>query len=154
MKSPPPQRPAEIPADYRASVSLGVRVALGGLAVGGLLLLATARTLEPDPRGFGTHEQLGFAPCWLQTWTGYACPSCGATTAWALAMRGQLREAVATNGAATLLALATPVVAGWLLVVAARGRWLVAQPTLPMVLTVGTVLMVVLLVDWCRRTFL
>ena len=36
--------------------------------------------LEPDPRGFGTHEQLGLPPCGLRTFFGRPCPACGITT--------------------------------------------------------------------------
>ncbi len=158
MTSPPlesrPNQPATNQADRRASVSPGMRIALGCAAVGAVLLLATARTLEPDPRGYGTHEQLGLSPCLFQTWTGYDCPACGATTAWAYATRGQMRAAFAANGGGTLLALAVPIVACWLLVVVAKGQWLIVRPTLPMVLTIGTAMMVVLLVDWCRRMLL
>ena len=47
----------------------------------GLTLLVTARNLEPDPRGFGTHEQLGLTPCYFQELTGHVCLLCGGTTA-------------------------------------------------------------------------
>lgn len=47
-------------------------------------LLLANRLLAPDPRGFGTHEQLGLQPCWpMQHW-GLPCPGCGVTTAVAL----------------------------------------------------------------------
>lgn len=52
----------------------------------GLVLLAL--TLHPDPRGFGTHEQLGFQPCLpIRLWN-LPCPGCGVTTAVTLALQG------------------------------------------------------------------
>src|SRR5690242_10680262 len=55
------------------------------LAAGGVLavMLATAWRLTPSPRGLGTHQQLGLAPCTVEQWFGMRCPSCGMTTAWA-----------------------------------------------------------------------
>lgn len=43
-------------------------------------VLATALYLTPDPRGFGTHQQLGLGTCTLMQITGYPCPMCGMTT--------------------------------------------------------------------------
>ena len=33
------------------------------LALGGVLVLSMAAAIEPDPRGYGTHTQLGLPPC-------------------------------------------------------------------------------------------
>ena len=46
-------------------------IAAAGLAG----LLAVARNLEPDPRGFGTHTQLGMRSCTFLTATGRLLPS-------------------------------------------------------------------------------
>ncbi len=43
-------------------------------------VLATAISLSPDPRGFGTHRQLGLGTCTVMQLTGYPCPMCGMTT--------------------------------------------------------------------------
>ena len=45
--------------------------------------------LEPDPRGFGTHEALGFAPCGFRAWLGGPCPTCGVTTSVVHVVRGE-----------------------------------------------------------------
>ena len=37
--------------------------------------------LDPDPRGLGTHEQLGMTPCSWPATLGMPCPTCGCTTA-------------------------------------------------------------------------
>ena len=124
-------------------------VAAVSLAVGAALI--TARQLEPDPRGYGTHEQLGWAPCWFNRYVGRPCPACGMTTAWAYAVRGRIREAVTANaGGAAACGLA--VLAGpWLVVSAARGRWLWIRPTLRLGLGMGTALAVLTVLDWTRR---
>jgi hypothetical protein len=61
-------------------------VAAAGLAG----LLGLAKTLVPDPRGFGTHVQLGLRPCAFATMTGRPCPTCGMTTAFAWFVRGRM----------------------------------------------------------------
>ena len=59
----------------------------------GISILKVARWLHPDPRGWGTHEQLGkyffITPCLMPALTGYPCPTCGMTTAFAYTVRGR-----------------------------------------------------------------
>ena len=62
-----------------------------------LALLALGLFLEPDPRGWGTHEQLGFRPCWPMTHWNVPCPGCGVTTAVALAAHGRPLESLRTQ---------------------------------------------------------
>jgi hypothetical protein len=50
--------------------------------------LAVAAWLDPDPGGFGTHQQLGLGGCTLHQLTGILCPTCGMTTTFALAVHG------------------------------------------------------------------
>ena len=57
-----------------------IRCVLLVAAAGILGLLVLARKLEPDPRGFGTHTQLGMRPCSFLRMTGRLCPTCGMTT--------------------------------------------------------------------------
>lgn len=59
-----------------------------------LVLFALGRFLEPDPRGWGTHEQLGFRPCWPMTHWNVPCPGCGVTTAVALAAHGRVLDSL------------------------------------------------------------
>ena len=66
----------------------------GGVA--GLLAvpLLCCAFLKPDPSGRGTHRQLGLPACLVCKVTGVdRCPSCGMTTAFAHAMRGEFRAA-------------------------------------------------------------
>ena len=46
---------------------------LAGLS--GLILLSLAIWLEPNPSGFGTHQQLGLPPCTILFWFDVPCPS-------------------------------------------------------------------------------
>ena len=90
--------------------------------LGGLVPLALAFLVEPDPRGHGTHTQLGLPPCGLMTWTGVPCPGCGVTTSASLFLHGRLGDALATQPLGPLVALALPLAAVWALVQHARGR--------------------------------
>ena len=46
-----------------------------------ITVLTIAVRLNPDPRGVGTHEQLGLPPCAFLIEHGIPCVSCGMTTA-------------------------------------------------------------------------
>lgn len=81
---------------------------IAALVAGGVAtLFLVAAVLEPDPRGHGTHQQLGLGPCTFARWVHVRCPSCGMTTAWCHAAHGDLVTAVNTHVTGTLLALAT-----------------------------------------------
>jgi len=133
------------------SLQPAARLVLASAAVVGLVLVITAGKLEPDPRGYGTHEQLGLTPCFFQQWTGHICPACGTTTAWAHALRGDLREAASVNLGGTLLCGVALVAVPWLLTTAIVGRWLVIRPTPVLLLLGGTAWLAVALLDWLRR---
>jgi hypothetical protein len=122
--------------------------AIGLLAAG---LLATAWRLTPDARGYGTHEQLGMVPCWFMTRTGWPCPTCGMTTAWSYALRGDFRAALATNagGAATcLLAIAAGL---WATGAAISGRMLAGAVAPRAILWIGAACLAITVLDWARR---
>lgn len=53
------------------------------LTSGAWATLAMSARLHPDPRGFGTHQQLGLPPCMFTAMTGIPCPGCGLTTSFA-----------------------------------------------------------------------
>ncbi len=75
-------------------------------------------TIDPDPRGYDTHTQLGMSPCMWPKVYGYPCPTCGATTAAAMVVHGRLIAAFVTQpfGAAVAIAgIAFGAVAGWCL---------------------------------------
>ncbi|WP_435005302.1 DUF2752 domain-containing protein [Tundrisphaera lichenicola] len=87
-----------------------------------LSMLVVARRLDPDPRGYGTHERLGLWPCAFKANTGRPCPSCGMTTSFAWFVRAEPVRAWGANPAGCLLAATCFVLIPWLLYVSARGR--------------------------------
>src|SRR5690348_8367312 len=84
------------------------------LAAALLGLLGLSRGLEPDPRGYGTHTQLGLGPCAFRELTGRPCPTCGMTTAFAWLSRAELGRSWGANPAGCVIALLVPPVATWL----------------------------------------
>lgn len=67
------------------------------LAAGAWPVLAIARWLSPDARGFGTHEQLGLEPCRFEAVTHIPCPGCGLTTSFAAMAHGHPLDAFAAH---------------------------------------------------------
>ena len=74
--------------------------------VAGLIL---AMTLQPNPEGVGTHEQLGLPPCGVLLMTGFPCATCGMTTAFTYAVHGRLLTAFAVHPAGATLAILTAI---------------------------------------------
>lgn len=68
-------------------------------------VIATAVTLTPSPLGHGTHTQLGLPPCGFLVVTGYPCPGCGLTTAFANMVHGHPIAAAHANAFGVLLFL-------------------------------------------------
>ena len=93
------------------------------LLAGCLTVLGIATWLEPDPRGYGTAEQLGTGPCGVLVMTGLPCPTCGMTTAFAHTVRGQWGQAFLAQPGGFVLALATMGAAIMSIWVLLRGRW-------------------------------
>lgn len=84
-----------------------------------MVLLAVVA--QPDERGYGTHEQLGLAPCRMMQWTGVPCPGCGVTTSVTLAAQGHPLESLAVQPFGLLTAISLPLLALWALAVHLRG---------------------------------
>ena len=94
--------------------------------VGGFTLAAS---LEPDPRGFGTHQRLGLPPCTFRLLFGIHCPSCGMTTSFSNFVRGRFIEAARANFAGLLLEVLCVLQIPWCWWSVYRGRmWKLAQP--------------------------
>lgn len=90
---------------------------------------ALARSLEPDPRGYGTHQKLGLPECTVQLLWNRPCPGCGMTTAFAHLVRGQWAAAAQANPAGILLGVACAALIPWMWLSAWRGKLLgVDQP--------------------------
>jgi hypothetical protein len=115
-------RPVEQSPRPELRLSWSTRWALVLGAIGLAAVLGVACRLEPDPRGYGTHTQLGLAPCMFAQVTGYLCPSCGMTTSFAWFVRGQFGRSWQANPVGCLLVPTCAALIPWLLAGAVRGR--------------------------------
>lgn len=97
---------AEIPVSRaKTEPNLKYRLGCGIAAAVCLVALTVAAWTHPDPRGSGTHTQLGMPVCGFLERTGYPCITCGITTAFAHVVRGQIPQAFVAQPAGALLAL-------------------------------------------------
>ncbi len=121
------------------------------LAIGLAMPLAAARLVEPDSRGYGTHQQWGLPPCTFVVLFGQRCPTCGGTTSWAHLVRGQPLRAIQANAGGALLGTLDLVAVPWLFLSAIWGQWLVRAPssTVAAWLAIGT--FAIMLIDWGVR---
>ncbi len=127
------------------------RVLLASFALGLTLVLVVARRLEPDPRGFGTHTQLGLLPCSFRATTGHPCPSCGMTTSFAWSARLDLLRSWRANPAGSLLAPLCLAMIPWLLLVSARGRPVPFRTLERPLVTMAVAVVALTLVSWIVR---
>ncbi len=105
------------------------RVALVAWSVFLMTGFAMARSLEPDPRGFGTHRQWGLPECTFRLVSSKPCPGCGMTTAFANFVRGRFQAAARANPTGLLLAVVSALMIPWCLFSAVCGRlWCVDEP--------------------------
>lgn len=127
---------------------------------GCLTVLGVAGWLEPSPTGVGTHKGLGLAPCNMIVLTGYPCPTCGMTTAFAYTVRGQWLAAFNAQPAGLVLALAcgVGVVLAFVVLLTGRGwvlNWYRVSPTKLGLIGLGLILagwMYKLIVGWLDGT--
>lgn len=96
------------PVNTHVLVPSNRSAALIGLVVSGAMLTAAAR-MTPDPRGLGSHEQLGLPPCGMFTAWKLPCPTCGMCTSFALGVRGKFISAFHAQPAGLGLFVATAV---------------------------------------------
>lgn len=78
-------------------------------------LILTALSVQPDGRGYGTHESLGMEPCGYLERTGQPCATCGMTTAFSNTVRLRLPSAFRANPAGMLLCLLVISMPAWIL---------------------------------------
>lgn len=86
-----PKKPS--PSPNFVNPSIWVRCVALAIVLGIASILYVTGRLTPSPTGYGTHRQLGYPPCLMPLLTGYPCPTCGMTTAFAYAARGQFLRA-------------------------------------------------------------
>jgi hypothetical protein len=127
------------------------RVALLALAGGLIVVLATAGRLTPDPRGYGTHEQLGRPPCAILKLTGRPCPTCGMTTSFAWFVRGDLARSWRANPAGLFAAIVCVPLIPWLLTSASVGRPLVVRSSGEALMALVVVAAAVTVLTWVVR---
>lgn len=90
---------------------------------------ALARSLDPDPRGYGTHQQIGLPECSIRLMFSQPCPGCGMTTCFSHFVRGEFVAAGRSNPAGLVLAVLCVLMVPWSVVSAARGQtWLIEEP--------------------------
>lgn len=127
------------------------RFAVAGLGLSLFVLLVVARGLEPNAKGHGTHQGLGLPPCTSIVVFGHRCPACGMTTSWANLVRGRVIAAALANVGGMLLCGVSLAAVPWLLVSAARGRWIVWRPNSFVIAVASVAVSAVTLVDWIVR---
>jgi len=126
------------------------------LAAWSLLLMAgfvLARSLDPDPRGFGTHQRLGLPPCTFRAVFGISCPGCGMTTSFSHYVRGSMAESVRTNPAGFALALVCTAMIPWCWLSLAKGRLLGVTDADRAILLLVVGVFALSLIQWSVRLF-
>jgi hypothetical protein len=140
----PPASPVSSPnSEFWLTVGRPVTpVVRGALAAAGVALLAgfcLAASLEPDPRGYGTHQRLGFPECSFRYLFAIPCPGCGMTTCFAHFVRGNWSAAWQANPAGVWMACGCVAVMLWCWVSAILGRlWCVDDPWVVLACLMGS----------------
>ena len=110
-----------------------------------------ARRLEPDPRGYGTHQKLGLPECTFQLLWKRPCPGCGMTTAFAHLVRGHWNAAARANLGGFLLGIASAALIPWLWLSVWQGRTVGVDAPLNASLALLVTIAVVTLGVWIVR---
>lgn len=106
-------------------------ILVAGLSLLFLAVFAVAMRLDPDPRGLGTHQQLGFPPCTILTLFDFPCPTCGMTTSFAHFVRGEWASAARSSTSGLLLACLGTLYLPWAAISLYRKEcWRIRQPDL------------------------
>jgi hypothetical protein len=116
-----------------------------------LALFIVARCLPPSQSGMGTHQSLGLPPCGALVLWGVPCPSCGMTTSWAWFARGDFGRSWVTNPGGFLLAVYVAIMSGWMGISGVMNRWWPVRCEPYLVLALGTIVVVVTLIQWVGR---
>jgi hypothetical protein len=124
-----------------------------GFALGALALTAVlAFAIDPDPRGFGTHERLGLPPCKPMEWWNVPCPGCGVTTSIALVGHGHFWASIVNQPFGFLVAIGLPLFAAWAIVSALRGKNLATAVGKWRIGWWGIALVAVMALSWLYKT--
>jgi hypothetical protein len=121
--------------------------------VGIVMVFSIAVRLTPDPRGFGTHQQLRMPPCTFRLMTGVNCPHCGLTTSFSWFVRGEFRKSVEANPSGLCLAVASVLALVWSIIVSIRGSFFIIYEPGRVFLIVFAVWVAVSIVVWFFKLF-
>ncbi|NBX36689.1 MAG: DUF2752 domain-containing protein [Planctomycetes bacterium] len=102
---------AAVPVAMQDRLARGERAAMALVTLACAVLLGIAAWLQPAAAGIGTHRQLGLPSCSWPSTMNIPCPSCGMTTAFALAADGRLIDAFHAQPLGLLLAIGTAALA-------------------------------------------
>lgn len=127
---------------------------LGGMSVCFLIGFGLAASVEPDPRGYGTHQQFGFPPCTFQTVFGVPCPSCGGTTCVAYFVRGAWWQSLRVNAGVFCLAAVCALYVPWSVCCLWRGRLCGIRSPIPAVMWIMILLSGIAVLQWLFRLLL
>jgi len=107
--------------------------------------------MTPNPQGYGTHLQIGLAPCTFKDLTGLPCPSCGMTTSFSHFVRGHWLQSIQTSTTAFFLALICAGLIPWCVISLYTGHLrMVNQPDLAMLRLLG-LLYLIAAAEWGIR---
>ena len=129
------------------------RLLTGLLGVGIVIVFGIAVWLTPDPRGFGTHQQLGMPPCTFRTLLGVNCPHCGLTTSFSWFVRGQFEKSIQANPAGLIMAVLGVLILIWCAVVSLRGVFVITHEPGRVFLFGFGIWVLVSIVIWSVRLF-
>lgn len=144
-----------LPAFRASSLGLPIGWKIRSLLIGWSLFLiagfGVAIQTNPDPRGFGTHQRFGFAPCVIRNQLSIPCPSCGMTTSFSHFVRGQIRQSAQANTSGLVLAVVCLVMIPWSWISVYRRRlWLVSQPETCLLWLICS-LVSITIIEWAFR---
>lgn len=97
-------------------------VLLAGAFAGLAILVLLGLFVTPDPRGYGTHTQLGLPDCMTIEWWGVPCPGCGVTTSMCLAAHGRFLASLHNQPLGLACALVLALAPLWALGLHLAGR--------------------------------
>lgn len=85
----------------------GRRIIAAAVAMACLGVLSVAMVLSPAERGLGTHEQLNLPRCGWIAMMDFPCMTCGMTTSFSHAVRGEFLASLLAQPLGFLLAMGT-----------------------------------------------
>jgi hypothetical protein len=106
MQSEPIEQAVVLAPAEDARLVLGRRIRGMLIFVPCAVVLTLSAWLTPSTAGYGTHRKLGLPQCGFISQTGYPCPSCGMTTAFADMAHGRVGDALWAQPFGAMLFLA------------------------------------------------